>query len=512
MRLPIYLQREIVRLHFHSPNESTRAIARSLGIAPGTVQSMRASLEKCGLPWSQLRELDDDAWVEALGNRDRSVAQRKEAPEWSDVHEQMQRPNATLEQLWREWREVKPQGIGYSQFTDGYRKWIKKQKLSMRQVHVPGRKLFSDYAGSTIEIHDRHGGPARFAQIFVAALGYSKLAYVEATETQSTPDWIRAHANCFEVMGGAPEWVVCDNLKAAVWRRERDHIVINPAFRECLKHYDCAPFPAGPRKPKHKAIAEVSVQIVQRWILFALRDQVFFSLEELNDALRVRMIQFNTRPFKKIPGCRQELFDASEKHLLKPLPPTPYELADWRYQVLVGEDYHVEHQGSFYSVPHALVRERVDLRFSATGLEVFRRGRRVAMHALLDEPGSSSTIDSHRPLNHVRALDGEPQALMSWAKQAGGCIATMIEHHLTDRRDRVNGVKAAQRIRELTRTHGQDRIEEVCAYALRHNFKTLRSFLTILRVNADQRDVSVSPVAHFAQGEVRGSQYYGDVQ
>jgi len=508
MRLPIHLQREVARLHFHDPRQSHRALGRACGLSPGTVQAVRTALTRNGQPWSKLQALDDDAWRDSLGTRDRTVAQTKPAPDWQWVHAEMQRADATLQMLWHEWREQCPDGIGYSQFATGYRLWTKRLHVVMRRTHRPGDKLFVDFAGRTVEVRDPAGGPSQFAQVFLAVLGYSNLTYLEAVDSQSTADWIGCHVRCLRAIGGVPQWVVSDNLKAAVWRRERDRIVINAAYRDCLTHYDTAALPTGKRKPKHKAKVEVGVLIAQRWVLFALRDRVFFSMKELNDELARMMVRFNDHPFKKLPGCRRQRFEAGERAALKPLPALPFELRDWRYGVLVQDDHHVEHERCYYSVPSALARERVDLRFTQDLLEVFHRGRLVAVHALLKTAGEVSTVPEHRPLAHQRVLEGEPKQLMQWATRVGIHTRRMIEHHLRQRHDAVNGIRAAQRMRELARLYGEPRFEEVCAYALPLNITSLRSVTSILKEDVDRRAKVVASTAPRPPGQVRGASYF----
>jgi transposase len=283
------------------------------------------------------------------------------------------------------------------QITVRYRQWAKRRHIALRQTHRPGDKLFVDFAGRTVEVRDRTGGPSIYAQVFVAVLGYSNWTYLQAVASQTTADWVQCHVDCFAALGGAPNWVVPDNLKAAVWRRERDRVVLNPAYRECLSYYDTAALPTGVRKPKHKAKAEVGVQIAQRWVLFALRDRIFFSLQELNAALKELTAAMNAHPFKRMAGSRQERFDNIERATLKPLPPSHFELCDWRYGVRVGDDYHVEHERSFYSVPSELRGQRVDLRHTSMVLEVMHRGRRVAMHPLAETEGEIKTAAEHRP-------------------------------------------------------------------------------------------------------------------
>ena len=513
MRLAIHWQREIARLHFYDPAQSHRAIARVTGLSATTVASLRERLlANTELMWESLQALDDEVWCKTLGTEDRSIAKRKAAPDWEIIHREMQRPDATLDVLWQDWRKTCPEGIGYTQFTDGYRRWVRGLHIVMRRVHRPGDKLFVDFAGRTVEVRDRDGGPSTYAQIFVAVLGHSNYTYLEATATQTTSDWIRCHINCFEAICGAPQWVVSDNLKAAVWRREREEIVINPAYRDALRHYDTAPLPAGSRKPKHKAKAEVGVQIAQRWILFRLRDRVYFSLEELNRDLRELTAQMNDHPFRKLPGSRRERYEAADRGALKPLPQVRYELCDWRYGVRVGDDYHFEHDRRFYSVAVHFARERIDVRTTAKIVEAFHRGRRIAVHQLLTTPGEVSTLPEHRPIVHQRVLDGEPKELVAWSRTVGPNAEKMVRHHIESRTDATNGVRAARRMRDLARLHGDARFEEVCAYALPLNITALRSISSIIVSGADKRTATRPTKTQTASvhSNLRGARYFGD--
>lgn len=512
MRLPIHLQREIVRLHFHDPSRSSRSIAAAVDSTGTTVGDLRARLAASGCTENDLRDLDDDAWVTALGTQDRSIAVRKQAPDWQWVHEEMKRPSATLETLWREWRETCPDGIGYTQFSTLYREWKKTLNVVMRQTHAPADKLFVDFAGQTVEVRDPDGGPSLFAQVFVAVLGYSNLTYVEAVASQTTPDWIQCHINCFEAIGGAPRWVVCDNLKAGVVRRERDKIVINPAYADALRHFRTAAAPARPRRPRDKGKAEVGVQIAQRWILFRLRDRAFFSLAELNAEIRRLCEEMNGRPFRNRAGNRRQRFEDGERAALMALPATPYEVCEWRYEVKVGADYHVEHLGSYYSVPFQLAHQRVDIRATRSLIELFTRGRRVAVHALATGTGQTITSDEHRPISHVRVLEGEPKALLAWAETVGPQTREMMRYHLEQRSDEFNGLRTARALRDLARAYGNRRFEEVCAYALRLNIRTLRALKSIFSDSTDRRagqapqDGTKSRPPH---ENLRGAEYYG---
>ena len=509
MRLSVHMQREIVRLHFHDPSRSSRSIAGAIGISTNTVCSLRELLSNAALDEAALQELDDDGWTNALGTHDRSIAVRKPAPDWDWVHQEMQRSDATLEALWREWRETCPNGIAYTQFSTSYRAWKKAQHIVMRRTHAPGEKLFVDFAGQTVEVRDPSGGPSTFAQIFVAALGYSNFTYVEAVASQTTPDWIQCHINCFNALGGAPKWVVCDNLKAGVLRRERDRIVINPAYQDALRHFGTAIAPARPRKPKDKPKAEVAVQIVQRWVLFRLRDRVFFSLAELQNEIAQLVDWLNKHPFKTMQGSRQQWFEDQEQALLRPLPELPYEICDWRYDIKVGADHHVAHEGNFYSVPFQLAHLRVDIRTTRSLVQMFRRGRRVAMHERRGGSDQSFTQAEHRPLGHVRVLEGEPKALLQWAESVGSNAHLMMRYHLEERADGANGLRTAKSLRDLARAYGDARFEAVCTYALRLKIRTLRALKSIFSEALDQRSLAAPPAtARPKHSNLRGADYY----
>ena len=505
------MQREIARLHFHDPNQSHRSIAESLEISPGTVSSLRDRLDPLGKTWDELKSLDDAEWERVLGTKNRSVAQSKPKPHWAYIHAELQRPDATLEVLWREWREGMPTGIGYSSFTDGYRKWLGSRNIVMRQVHRPGERLFVDFAGRTVPIRNADG-TSYSAQIFIAVLGFSNWTFAWAVDDQTAPSFAECHVKCFEAMNGVPKWVVPDNLKAAVIKRTREKLELNTMYRSCLAHYGTAALPARPRRPRDKPKAEVGVQIAQRWMLFRLRDRVFFDRSELNAELVRLTALLNAHPFKKLPGCRSERFDDAERESLMPLPATPYEAEEWRYGVRVGRDHHIEHEGCHYSVPSEATGRQVDLRFTKSLLEILMEGRRLALHLLSTVRGEVTTLDEHRPVGHRRVLEGEPLALANWAKHAEPSTQAMMMHHLEQRSDLTNGLKTARRLRDLARDHGEKRFEEACAYALALNITTLRSIESILKTGSDKRLTPSHVIAHTPHDNIRGASYFGEIE
>jgi transposase len=197
--------------------------------------------------------------------------------------------------LWQEYKATQPEGFQYSWFCQAYRAWASKLTLVMRQSHCAGKKLFVDYAGQSISVVNGQTGEVHEVALFIAVLGASNYTYVEATWTQSLPDWIGSHVRTFAALGGVPDIVVPDNLKAAVTRAHRYEPALNRTYADLAHHYGVAVIPARAAKPRDKAKVEVGVQVVERWILARLRNQTFFALSELNQAIAALLLDLNGR-------------------------------------------------------------------------------------------------------------------------------------------------------------------------------------------------------------------------
>jgi len=236
----------------------------------------------------------------------------------------------TLALLWEEYRSGAADGFGYSWFCDFYRAWVGRLKPTLRQVHLAGEKLFVDFAGHTMEVFDGATGEVRRAEIFVAVLGASSFIYAEATWSQALPDWIAVHVNVLTFLGGVPRQIVCDNLKAGITRACFYEPLVNRTYADLAAYYGTAIIPARPYKARDKAKVEVGVQVVQRWILARLRHRRFFSLCELNAAIRELTAQLNDRPMRGWGTTRRALFEQIDRPALLPLPPAPYEYAEWK--------------------------------------------------------------------------------------------------------------------------------------------------------------------------------------
>jgi len=285
----------------------------------------------------------------------------------------------------------------------------------MRQQHVAGHKAFVDYSGKKVPIIDPASGAVCMAEIFVAVLGASNLTYAEATWTQTLPDWIGAHVRMFRFYGAAPRLLVPDNLKSGVNKPSFYDPEVNRSYGAMAAHYSVGILPARPGRPRDKAAVEAGVRFAQSYILGRLRNVTFFSLAECNAAIRAALERMNGREMRRLGMSRRQLFEAVERPVMQPLPQDDFEFAEW-HLARVGIDYHVEVQGFFYSVPHALIREQVDTRTTARTVEVFHHGKRVAAHARRYGGPRHGTQPEHMPSAHRRYAEWNPERFQRQAR------------------------------------------------------------------------------------------------
>jgi transposase len=432
------------------------------------------------------------------------------APKWAEVHSELKRKGVTLRLLWEEYAEDHPEGYRYSRYCELYRQWRRTVDLSMRQVHRAGEKCFVDYAGPTVDVINPRTGEVRQAHIFVAVLGASNYTYAEATWTQGLEDWTGAHVRAYEFYGGVPEITVPDNPRTGVTRPCRYEPELNPTYHELAVHYGTAVIPARVRKPRDKPKVEVGVQVVERWILARLRKQRFFSLAELNQAIAELLDQLNERPFNKLPGSRQSVYESLDRPALKPLPQARFEYADWA-KVRVHIDYHVEVDRHYYSVPYQLVGKRLEARITTTTVEVLHKGRRVASHVRSFQKGGHTTVTEHMPKAHQAQAEWTPKRLVRWALRSGPSVAQLVGELMESRPHPQQGFRSCLGIMRLGERFGADRLEAACARALATRAVSYRSIKSILLKGLDRQPwpgrqtPEEEPIQH---DNLRGASYY----
>jgi transposase len=513
-RLPMRQIKEVLRLHYEA-HLSERQIAHACRISRSTVQRYLERAAAANLCWPLPPSLDDGQLERLLfppppaPSEDRQPP--KPQPDFARVHRELKaNKSVTLQLLWQEFVEQRPDGAQYSWFCEQYRDWARHLDVVLRQDHRAGEKTFVDHAGDTIQVIDPATGQTRPAYVFVAVLGASNYTYAEATWTRSLPDWIGSHTRALAFFGGATRLIVPDQWKAGVdkpcyWDPE-----LNRSYQEWAMHNAVAIVPARPGHARDKAKVEQGVLLVQRWIVAALRKRQFFSLAQVNGAIAELIGKLNQRPFHKLPGSRLELYQKLDRPALQPLPPRPYVFAQWKKE-RVRLDYHVDVDGHYYSVPYQLAQQPVEIRYTATTVEVLCRGKRVASHARSWEKPGTTTETSHQPKSHQRYREWTPTRLLEWAEATGPFTRRLVEAMLVHKPHPEAGYRAAMGLRPLAGQYGEERLEAAAIRAVRSKLYRLDNIRSILKTRLDQQPLPMlvtgaEPVAH---DNIRGAAYYG---
>jgi len=498
--------RQVLRQHFET-QKSNRAIALSLGISREAVSDYLTRAAVAGLSWP-LQPTVDDADLERLLFPPIPVSQNIPKPDWSSIHTERKKPNATLGVLHEEYLKEHPQGIRYSQFCTLYREYVFSLKPYLRQVYTAGERVLVDYAGAVMRVHDAQSNTIRSAQLFIGVLGASCYIYAEAHWSQKTPNWLSAHARMFQFFGGVPEIVVCDNLKSGVTKASRTEPVINESYQHLADHFGCEIVPARARKPTDKAKVENTVLYIQRQIVFVLRKRTFTSLGELNEAIQQLVHVLNAKPFQKLPGSRSSNFEAVERPAMRPLPVAPYEYTEFK-RVNVGLDYRVKVDQCLYSVPYQLCRKAVDVRITESTIEILHGGRRIASHERYDGVGDRVRPE-HMPPNHRYFKEWNINDALDWAQIIGSNTHHFLTLIFENTRVREQGYRAHNTFKKLERDMGADRLEAACNRAIAIGATSLSSIRSILRNQLDRVPVQPEEAkeADFEHTNIRGSDYY----
>ncbi len=502
--------REVLRLK-HECALSHAQIARALGLSKGSVSNYLASAEVVGLSHRDAGQLDDATLLARL-HPERYVHRRFAQPDFAQVHREAKKKGVTLQLLWEEYRDA-AEGTPYSRsrFFERYQAFVQTLRRSMRQTHVAGEKLFVDYAGQTVPLIDIVTGELARAHIFVAVWGASNYTYACASVAETKADWIAAHVNALTFFGGVPALLVPDNPRALILDADRYEPRPNRTYEALAEHYGCAILPARPRHPQDKAKVEVGVQIVERWILARLRHHRFYSLAELNAAIGALLDDLNERPFQKLQGTRRSWFELLDRPAMRPLPAAAFEYAEFRRARVSRLDYHVEFDGHYYSVPHALVGQEVELRVTRTTLEVLFRNRRIASHARSSRRGAHTTTADHMPAAHRAHREWTPQRLLDWAASVGEATSSVVIHMFETKPHPEQGYRACLGLLALARKYGNQRLEAACARAVLIGAASRKSVASILATGLDReppdRTLFVD-AASPAHPNVRGPAYY----
>jgi len=497
--------REALRLK--ASGLSYRAIARACLIGKETVREYLGRAAEAGLSWPLPEGLSEEELERRLFPRE-PVSYRKDAePDWASISRELRKKGVTRGLLWEEYRLGAPQGYHYSQFCQRYRWWKRALAPVLRMEHKAGEKMFVDYAGPTIPYTDRETGEAREATVFVAALGASSMTYAEAQGSRELRNWIGGHVRAFEYFLGVTEAITPDNTKTGVTEACFYEPALNPTYQALAEYYGAAVLPTRVRHPKDNAKAETAVKAVEA-LMARLRHRQFFSLEEINDALRPLLEELNERRMEHLGKSRRELYEELDRPALRPLPAVPFEMAEWA-RATVNIDYHVAYAKHNYSVPYRYLHKKVEVRATERTVEIFYKGERIASHVRDDTPYRYTTLSEHRPEAHRAYLEWNPERLVRWAERAGPFAAEMVRRIMDGRPHPEQGYRASLGLMRLGTRYGNERLEAACERALSFDLVSYRGVRNILEAGMDRlKAEKASSRPEKPHANLRGPRYY----
>lgn len=507
--------REVLRLRYGLGLRQDE-IAVSCSISQSSVHRYLERFAAAGLSWPLPESCDDEHELEKLLFRGPAADLGVRRPnhrrtiDFAEVHRQLQtQRHVTLQLLWEEYRQTESEPYQYSHFCNLYRGWRKKQDVVLRQDHRAGEKTFVDWAGPTIPIYDPQTGEAKPAYLFVATLGASSYTFARATLSQDLANWIECHIQAFDFFQGTTKLIIPDNARTAVNRACRYEPDINHTYLEMAQFYGVAVMPARPYKARDKAKVEAAVLLAERWLLAVLRHERFFSLSELNQAIAQHLIRLNQRPFRKREGSRTSLYEALDRPALQPLPRERYVMAEWK-KVRASIDYHVEVDRHYYSVPYALVGELLEARSTASSVEIFYHGQRIASHARSFVAYHHTSVRDHMPKSHQAHLEWTPSRLIHWGESVGPATGQLIRTILESKPHPEMGYRSCLGILRLAKTYSNPRLEAACRRAVDRQACSYQSVKSILQRKLDQQPTLVQePERSGPQHEnLRGGHYY----
>ena len=508
--------REIIRLT--GMGFSQRDIMASCGVAQKTVVKVQKRAKELNLSWPLDETLTDIALQKLMFSKESKVSPNKRMPDYNHIHKELLRNGVSKKLLWTEYMEdCRANGdepLMYSQFCYHIQQDEQKRRATMHINRKPGEQVEVDWAGDTATIIDPDTGEIIKAYIFVGVMTYSQYAYVEAFLDTKQKSWINAHVHMYEFFGGVAKILVPDNCKTAVihnggWKDQQ----INETYQEMAEHYGTAIIPARVRSPKDKPNAEGTVGNISTWITAALRDEQFFSLGELNRAIRKKLEEFVHRPFQKKEGSRYEIFRDEELPLLANLPATPYELAEWKIAT-VQFNYHISVDGMLYSVPYEFIKRKVDVRITDTTIEIFYNHNRVASHRrMYGRKGQYSTIMEHMPESHQKYLEWNGDRFRNWAERIGINTSKVVDALLTSQRVEQQSYRSCMGLLKLADKYSVDRLEAACQKALIYTASpSYKSIKNILATGQDKTEINLSKDTNMntqnKHALTRGADYY----
>ena len=502
--------KQLLRLHLQGKGK--KFIARSLGMSKNSVKTYLAKAASLEMSMDALLALEDPV-LEAKFHPGDAAYKDARFEQFKDklpyFESELKRTGVNKRLLWEEYRQQYSDGYGYSQFCFHLAQQLIAARPSMALEHKAGEKLFIDFAGKQLSYIDTHSGEIIGCQVFVACLPYSDYSFAMAVRSQSVNDFIHALNCCLQALGGVPQALVPDNLKAAIIKASPYEPDVNRALEDFANHYDTTVLPARVGKPKDKALVENQVKLIYSRVYARLRNAQFFDIGSLNEAVREKIREHNQTRMQQKPYCREERFLAEEKHLLQPLPDEPFELKYYR-QLKVAKNNHIylSQDKHYYSVPYQHIGSQVKVIYTRSLVRIYSKENQIALHPRSYKQGGYTTVKEHLCSQHRHYLDRSPDYYLAQAKSKSETLHRLVQLIFAQNRYPEQLYRTCDGLLRLHRKSEPKAFENACLLAIEYENYSYRFIQNLLenKTAAAQTETNDKPLPKHEN--LRGKQYY----
>jgi len=426
---------------------------------------------------------------------------------------ELKRKGVTKKLLWEEYRLQHPRGYSLSQFSFHLQQHLLNKNPHMVLQHEAGEKLFVDFAGKKLSYIDKTTGEIIECQVFVACLPYSDYSFCMAVRTQKIPDFLHALSQCLKSFGGVPKIVVPDNLKSAVIKASRYEPDINVALEDFANHYNMGVVPTRAAKPQDKALVENQVRMIYTRVYAKLRDRQFFSLHELNEAIRQKIKAHNQTRMQQKNYCREECFLSEEKPLLRPLPKDDFEIKHYKkYKIAKNNHIYLGEDKHYYSVPYQYIGQKAKVIYTRSLVRIYVSGKQVATHPRDYRQGKYTTVKEHLCSAHQHYMDRSPDYYKKRAVKIDADFHQLIEKIFEQQKYPEQLYKTCEGIFSIQRKTDREVFKKACIKCLKFENYTYRFMLNIIKNNRLESEEPIATRELPTHKNCRGKQYYDNIE
>ena len=478
--------KEILRLYC-SRNYSLRGIAKALGISRNTVNKCldRVFELQMKLPIPESMTNEELTGIlfpkkEDFENPDYCI------PDFEKISLELKKPHMTRQLLWKEYT-IAAAGTGLnvyslSRFNALLGEFCEKHHIVITRDRFPGEVLELDWSGSSLTLTGKADGIEVKCHLFVAAFPYSGYFYAEAFADEKMHSWVKGIVDALKDFGGVPKILRPDNCKTATIKADKYEPELNTVMIELSEYYKTVTIPARVRKPTDKNTVESTVGLVTRNIIAALRNETFYSLNDMNEKIFEMTEELNNTDFTKKMYSRTMLFEAEEKPALLPLPSRAFEFYE-RTTAKVAPDYHVAFDSCYYSVPSEYCGQTVMVRANVHDviIKTLTGDKEIATHTRGFYRGQKITNPDHMPDYHKGYKGWSGDKFRSEASEIGENARLLIDRVLSSREYEAQAYKTCRGILNFKQKYGRTAFETAAKIANECGFKSYKSFASLIR-------------------------------